>query len=155
MLNIMNKIETNNKLEEFVLEECKARTVDYDKPQGFFEDLRHGGCASGMIGGMTYYKDTLEFYDKFKENINEMIKSSQEETGFTSFKEMFGDKFDSEDPLCLETNNQNLLAWYAFEEVAFRFGDEIEALEDEDSSLSDTSLADDSQSNEESNVHRQ
>lgn len=41
------------------------------------------------------------------------------ESGVDSPEEIFGDKWDKEDPLALSTMNQNLLAWFAFEETAF------------------------------------
>jgi hypothetical protein len=34
--------------------------------------------------------------------------------------ELFGDKWDKNDPLALDTQNQNLLAWFGFEEMAFK-----------------------------------
>ena len=45
------------------------------------------------------------------------MTESIESTGL-GINGMFGDKFDIEDPLCMETQNQNLLAWFAYEETA-------------------------------------
>lgn len=41
-----------------------------------------------------------------------------EECGITSVKEFLRD-WDLEDPLALDVYNQNLLAWFAFEDVAY------------------------------------
>jgi len=36
---------------------------------------------------------------------------------------LFGDKWDKSDPFADDTNNQNLLAWFGFEETARRLAD--------------------------------
>jgi len=84
----------------------------------FFEDLMRIGCVSGMIGELIYYHDTVKFYKKHKEDINTLLYELIEGCGFNSPKELFGDRWDTEDPLCIEQTNQNLLAWFAFEETA-------------------------------------
>ena len=83
----------------------------------FFEDLLQNGCASGIVSEMIYYYDTTKFYERHKEEINKMLKELKAETGFDCLGDLFKD-FDNEDPLILEQNNQNILAWYAFEETA-------------------------------------
>lgn len=112
------------KLEAKVKQICKEYAKGYDSGMaGFMSDLRQGGCQSGMIGELIYYSDTMKFYDRFKFEINDLLQSVLDETGYTSPDELFGDKWDKSDPLVLETNNLNLLAWFAFEETAFRLFD--------------------------------
>lgn len=84
----------------------------------FFEDLMRMGCISGMIGELIYYHDTVKFYKKHKEDINNLLYELLGSCGFNCPEELFGDKWDIEDPLCIEQTNQNLLAWFAFEETA-------------------------------------
>lgn len=72
---------------------------------------------SGTVSSLVYYSDTTKFYEEHKEDINALLYESMEETGL-SITELFGDKFDKEDPLCIEEQNQNLLAWFGYEEVA-------------------------------------
>jgi hypothetical protein len=67
---------------------------------------------------MIYYKDTCKFYKSHKAEINDLLKESMSETGIKNPEEMFSDKWDSDDPLALDTMNQNLLAWFAYEEIA-------------------------------------
>jgi hypothetical protein len=99
--------------------------VDEDYFEGWFEDLMQNGCVSGMVSELIYYCDTTKFYEKHQERINEMLKDLMWEIGADNMSGLFGDKFDSEDPLCLETTNQNLLAWFAFEETARNLANEI------------------------------
>lgn len=85
----------------------------------FMSDLMSGGCQSGMISELVYYEDTLNFYNKHKSLINTLLNETMKEYGVSSPSEVFGDKWDDEDPLCQETTNQNLLAWFAFESTAY------------------------------------
>ena len=45
-----------------------------------------------------------------------MLSNVIEGTG-CSMEELFGDKFDKEDPLVIDYLNKNLLAWFGFEET--------------------------------------
>ena len=72
------------------------------------EDVLNYGCIGGSVNELIYYSDTLKFYDDYKEEINDLINQLGIE--ITTLN-----GFDSSDILCLETNNQNLLAWFGFE----------------------------------------
>lgn len=90
---------------------------DYDDgAEGFINDVMKGGCQSGIIGDLIYYTDTLRFYKRHREDISALVKEMQESTG-ESIGNLLRD-FDQDDPLCLDTSNQNLLAWFGFEETA-------------------------------------
>lgn len=115
-----------NNLETAVKAIIENHIENYDEPQGFFDDLAHGGCQSGLIGELVYFSDTTKFYETHKEDINELLKETLEMFGSdASPSEVFGDKWDSEDPLAFDTINQNLLAWFAFEETAQRLQGEF------------------------------
>ena len=108
----------NDTLQEAVKEWHTER-----KEEGYTEaldDLLEHGCQSGMVSGLIYYKDTTEFYEKHREEISTLLYETMDETGSTP-SEMFGDKWDEQDPLALKHYNQNLLAWFAFEETARTF----------------------------------
>ena len=92
---------------------------DDDPIQSAMDVVTHG-CQSGSCPDLVYYKDTIEFFNKHKEDINEQLKEDLDSTGFTSPAELFGKKWDTEDPLAMDTQNQNLLAWYGFEEKTRR-----------------------------------
>jgi hypothetical protein len=86
-------------------------------------DLMQGGCQAGTVGHLIYYHDTTRFYSRHKAEINAMLAEYLQETGAAGPAELFGDKWDSDDPLCQDTYNQNLLAWFGFEETARRLMD--------------------------------
>jgi len=92
--------------------------IEEDYIVEFFEDLMNNGCVSGMISELIYYKDTLSFYNRHKDEINEMLSEILGACGFDCPSQLFGDKWDNNDPLALETQNQNLLAWFVFEETS-------------------------------------
>ena len=97
----------------------------------WIEDLQQHGCISGMVGALVYYADSCKFYEDNKQDINSLLCEMLEDTGL-SIQELFGDKFDKEDPLCINDINQNLLAWFAFEETVNRFNNYMENDETED-----------------------
>lgn len=93
----------------------------YDKEdrKSAYQDLRQYGCVSGMVNGMIYYTDTLDFFERHQDEINDMIKEWMDSVGgegpfIAGFK-----GYDDDDPLCLYEINRNLIAWFAFETVAY------------------------------------
>jgi hypothetical protein len=84
---------------------------------GAYKDLEHGGCQSGIVSHLIYYTDTVRFYKRHREEIDAMLKEMMADTG-SSVEELFGSKWDTDDPFAREHLNQNLLAWFGFEEKA-------------------------------------
>lgn len=98
-----------------------ARGRDYGNGwQGAYSDLEQGGCQSGMVSELIYYKDTISFYKKHAGEIGDLLKRAIEDGGACSPADIFGDKWDKADPLAFDPLNQNLLAWFAFEETCSR-----------------------------------
>ena len=98
------------------LKETAEDSYDGDQ-EAVYRDLMKGGCQSGMVGHLIYYNDTLAFYQHYQEDIGKLLYQTKESTGL-SIEELFGEKWDRHDPLARETTNQNLLAWFGFEETA-------------------------------------
>jgi hypothetical protein len=106
------------KLERVVAKWLRSTGRDYDnKAQGAYDDLMQGGCQSGMVGAMIYYRDTVKFYKKHMAEIDAMLQESCSECGCTP-AELFGEKWEDGDPLARDDMNMNLLAWFGFEETA-------------------------------------
>ena len=100
-------------------EEVKKIIESYDDPEEILKEVLNYGCVNGTIPEMVYYKDTLAFYERHKEEISELLN----DLGITP-SDLNG--FDDTDPLCLETHNQNLLTWFGFEEICMQLLDEME-----------------------------
>lgn len=122
------KLAPQTALERNVARWANARADEYDNGlTGIFSDLFYGGCQSGMVGHLIYYKDTLTFYRKFRKDIETLVTELVDNGVIESPADLRG--WDKSDPFAHETNNQNLLAWFGFEEAARRLCDraEIEA----------------------------
>lgn len=89
------------------------------------EDLLAHGCASGIVGGLIYCSDTTAFFEQHCQEINALLAEMLDNTGYTSPAELFGDKWDADDPLALDIQNQSLLAWFGFEEAASKIATSI------------------------------
>ena len=101
----------------------------YNGKQHIFTDVLHNGCCSGVVSELIYYYDTVRFYKQYRQEINEMLYNIMNETGLYAPSELFGDKWDKEDPLAQDDFNQNLLAWFGFEETLRNIGYNFETLQ--------------------------
>jgi hypothetical protein len=114
-------------LERNVARWIDKRTHDYDgRPEGILKDLFYGGCESGIVGTLIYYKDTLAYYRKFRKEIDALLHKTMQNFGNVAISDVFDDKWDKTDPLARDTNNRNLLAWFGFEETARILADRAE-----------------------------
>jgi len=128
--NIKNlKQESNNALTRKVCNYVIERWQDYDNKNSIFTDVLRYGCQSGIVGELIYYSDTCAFYKRYKEEINNLLYELMNGTGLYSPTELFGDKWDSEDSLVTDCTNQNLLAWFGFEETLRNIGYNFESLQ--------------------------
>ena len=106
-----------------------GRWGDYNDKKYIFTDVLHNGCCSGVVSELIYYYDTVRFYKQYRREINEMLYNIMNETGLYAPSELFGDKWDKEDPLAQDDFNQNLLAWFGFEETLRNIAYNFESLE--------------------------
>ena len=106
-----------------------SRWSDYTDKKDIFTDVLNHGCQSGIVSELIYYTDTVRFYKQYKEEINGLLYDAMNGTGLYSPSELFGSKWDKEDPLAQDTYNQNLLAWFGFEETLRNIGYSFESLE--------------------------
>ena len=88
-----------------------ARRKTYTHVASFFEDLSHHGCVSGMISGLVAYADTHRFFDAHYNEIEELRQELEENIG---------------EPLKINGDFKNGLAWFAFEQIAFQIAEELE-----------------------------
>ena len=103
---------------------------NYDDKMYIFTDVLDYGCQSGMVGFLIYYSDTVRFYKQYRQEIDDLLYEYMEETGLYSPAELFGKRWDNEDPLGRDDYNQNLLAWFGFEETLRKVGYEFKTLQE-------------------------
>ena len=122
-------------LKEAYNEIIESNLNDPEERKTYLQDLTQHGAISGMVSGLVYYSETTQFFNEHRDEILAMLTEMKEETGLDE-KGLFGDKWndwedlleeeaDDLDPLA-DTNNQNLLAWFAVEELAKKELDELE-----------------------------
>ena len=115
----LEDLKGDNRLTNHVLDYYIDESIDYESTDDLLksmEDLQQYGCVSGMIGELIYYDDTTNFFDEYREEINDILSEVLKDTGST-IEELFGDRFDKDDPLMIDYSNKNLLAWFGFEET--------------------------------------
>jgi len=126
----IEKMRGKSPLVDSVLNYVLDRWNDYTDKTAIFSDVLKHGCQSGVVSSLIYYDDTTKFYDEHKEEINALLYDLMAETGIYNPSDLFGDKWDKEDPLALDVLNKNLLAWFAFEETLRAIGRNFEELAD-------------------------
>ena len=116
------KNETSNKLTKYVCDYIIKRWNDYDDKKDIFLDVMRFGCESGVCRDLVFYEQTKRFYETYKYEISRLLYIND----YDNLADLFGGKWDPYDPLALEGDNQNLLAWFGFEEtitdIAYKFG---------------------------------
>ena len=119
------KKQSDNALTKYVCSYIISHCGKGENIGEFIENILKCGCASGIVGELVSYHNTLKFYKKFQHNIVDLLNNLLCVCG-CSTSELFGDKWDTADPLACEEHNQNLLAWFGFEEtlrnIAINFG---------------------------------
>ena len=116
------KNETDNRLVSRVCRYIISNWDYHDNKKDIFLSVMHDGCKSGACRDLIFYGQTKRFYEDYKHEINQLLCKSD----YDNLADLFGSDWDVHDPLALEEDNQNLLAWFGFEEtltqIAYKFG---------------------------------
>jgi hypothetical protein len=127
-MTIKKKLEQIKKdnpttIKEFVIDEILAKMDDYDGTdraniKSWALDLQTGGCASGFVSSLIYYKETGEFYDEHEEEIWERLGDAADLTGDKNIFEFIA-RLNGSENVATDYGFKNLLAWFSFENTAF------------------------------------
>jgi hypothetical protein len=110
----MEKHDCRNRLWEWV-----ANTYELDE----MKDIIQHGMVAGFHS-LTYYTDTIAFYDKFAEEIWDLISDNANDHGMTEME--FIASWNGQKNVGSDAQFKNLLCWFAVEECARCFIDNIE-----------------------------
>lgn len=121
---------TTSELTKDVIDYILNEWDEYDDKKDIVLNVLNDGCQSGFVGHLVFYNQTTAYYKEHKEEINELLYNIMDDCGIYVPLELFGDKWDKEDPLALYQYNQNILAWFGFEETMRNFAREFEELEE-------------------------
>ena len=97
--------ELTDSLKWHVLNYVRENYSDDSEIQNFFTDILSYGCESGMVGHLIYYSDTYKFFDTYYDHIEELRVEAEDNIG---------------EPLVIRGDLKNWLAWFGFEETAYR-----------------------------------
>ena len=117
MTNLLNELKTmqgettgvKNDVINWLLED-----IENYSPQDKLQDLLQYGCESGQVSHLIYYKDTVAYYEKHMDAIQEYASNIM--------------MYDN-DPMELNTQDKNHLAWAIFEHNASVLFDELDEME--------------------------
>lgn len=82
--------------------------------------LENPDCVGGRVKKLAFYSDIINFYKTYQDEINELIADDFLDIGTRDMVQLFGSSWDELDPLAIENNNQKILAWYGYDEIAHK-----------------------------------
>jgi hypothetical protein len=91
----------------------------------WMSDILTHGCVSGMIGDLVYYTDTTAFYEKYKEEIWDLLEDTRQSFGNKNITEVIAG-LNGADDVGSDEQFKNLLAWFAYEETTRNIANELE-----------------------------
>ena len=78
MTNLLNTLKTMENettgVKNDVINFLLAQAQDSEDAQGILENVLTHGCESGMVNHLTYYTDTVKYFEKHEIEIMEMLK---------------------------------------------------------------------------------
>jgi hypothetical protein len=118
---------STNKLVKKVASILKSKVTKggYDSLRSLINDVLRNGLQSGIINDLIYYTDTKAWFKKYKPEIMKLLREVMFNYGSNNPSDIFGKNWDSEDPFAQDTINQNLLAWFSFEEISRELADSL------------------------------
>ena len=105
-----------------ILEDSKGYSgTKYEKVMKRLGDILYGGLQTGIVSSMIYYTDTEAFFKRYRDNIYNLLGEEAGNMGFTVGEYLATLKdWDSDDWLIQGTYNRNILAWWAYETIAYQ-----------------------------------
>lgn len=91
-------------------------------------DVVQHGCQGGTIPELIYYADTNAFYEKYQEEIWDMLWNMHNDMGTETVLHLIA-SFNGAKDVGSDLQFSNLLAWYAAEEVCRQIMDDKESKE--------------------------
>ena len=110
---LLNSLYGESELKNSVIDIILNHIDDYENPIIFLEDVLQYGCSSGIIGELTYFNQTQNFFIEHMEEIFDI---------YNNIKDNISPDFEV---------NANNLSWLAFEYMTSIIYNEIEEKEEE------------------------
>ena len=109
----LNRIKADgNRLTKYVVDDILEQDAEYR--EGYIKDVLQFGCISGAVSGLTYYTDTAAFYDKYTEEIWDLLEETRSETGERNIINVISG-LNGADDIGSDEQFKSLLAWFGYE----------------------------------------
>lgn len=113
-----------NPLLRHVARWVRDRAVDYGGDlRGPLRDLFYGGCESGMVSHLVYYKDTVPFAKRFFDQIIDLAVDEAGQQGEGHNALVYLGQSRAANDIGGGDQFYNFLAWWGFETAARRLAD--------------------------------
>lgn len=96
-----------------ILDSVKEYGDDDDAVKSRIGEILEHGCVSGTVGELIYYKDTHKFYDKYYDDIENIVNELESQMGERIMPKIGEDR-------------KNFYAWLGFEEQTRMIADKLE-----------------------------
>jgi hypothetical protein len=120
-------VKPSNRLEKKVASMLKEKVSrgGYDSLRSVMKDVIYNGLQSGIISDLIYYSDTLKFFKTYKKEILSLLREQMNDMGVYDPSQLFGNNWDKDDAMAQDTQNQNLLSWFGFEEITRQLANQL------------------------------
>ena len=149
LLNVLKTMETETTgVKNDVINYLLEFSQDSEDLQTHLEDINNYGCESGQVNHLIYYKDTVAYYEEHESEIMEMleqlgIEDVESWDGLEELSYLFprletpDERHENAeniamyevDPMELNNQDKNYLAWAIFEYNASVLFDELDEME--------------------------
>ena len=133
LLNVLETMETETTgVKNDVINFLLAQAQDSEDAQGIIDNIVTHGCESGMVNHLTYYTETVAYYEKHKSEIMEMleqlgIEDVESWDGLQELSDIFP-QLDSADTRHIEAEEEVLEK--AINETPEVYGDEWDEMDE-------------------------
>lgn len=126
----IKELRNKNKLYKRVIDEILEDSKGYngttkERIISRCNDILYGGCVTGVVGSMVYYTDTVEFYNKYYDEIYELIEELEDEG--LEVIECLKTNLETYQIIMNDEQAKNQIAWLAYEEITNRLLYSIES----------------------------
>lgn len=126
----IDELKGINEMYAWVIEDIISDSDEYDgdtlkeKIQSRCQEILEHGCANGTVGSMVYYSDTVAFFDKYADDIYDLIDNY----GPDEFLQLVLSSVNTTEVILNCDTAKNKIAWLAYEEIAYELSNALEEL---------------------------
>ena len=127
---VINDFKNASDFYEFVVDDIEEDCKEYDgetlkdKMIARCDDISEHGCVSGMVSSLIYYSDTTAVFDKYADDIYDLIESYDPDT----FLDVLKTHVNTTEIILNCDTSKNWIVWLAYEDVAFTLAEKLREL---------------------------